>query len=208
MKWKAQKRQDTAQEIRSSPMTHFWPLFLKYVCMMWQTRTRMNKNEHADFATQFPSKHKTTRKKALNLNDSRLFNWWTLTVSNRWPSARQADALPTELSVHLFAARIIISGLPCNVNNKNKNFLKFVKIKSSRLSNSSRRLNIIIPAINHTAIYLYVVPLFHSSFILISVPVKIVCSCIYDCQDVVFLFRRTTEQDAPEYRIDKIDRVG
>ena len=26
---------------------------------------------------------KTTRKKALNLNDSRLFNWWTLTVSNR-----------------------------------------------------------------------------------------------------------------------------
>ena len=28
------------------------------------------------------------------------FVWWTLTGSNRRPSARQADALPAELNVH------------------------------------------------------------------------------------------------------------
>lgn len=28
------------------------------------------------------------------------FEWWTLTGSNRRPSARQADALPAELNVH------------------------------------------------------------------------------------------------------------
>ena len=28
------------------------------------------------------------------------FLWWTLTGSNRRPSARQADALPAELNVH------------------------------------------------------------------------------------------------------------
>ena len=48
------------------------------------------------------------------------YNWWTLTGSNRWPSARQADALPTELNVRISAASNNIPYPKPNVNEKNK----------------------------------------------------------------------------------------
>ena len=46
--------------------------------------------------------------------------WWTLTESNRWPFARQANALPAELNVLIKYCWIIIS----YSSKKSKSFLK------------------------------------------------------------------------------------
>lgn len=49
---------------------------------------------------------KNTKKKSRR-KPTGFFLWWTLTDSNRWPFARQANALPTELNVLLCCCCII-----------------------------------------------------------------------------------------------------
>ena len=59
-----------------------------------------HKNRSAKLSTIYmPIKKFPKRKTELFPNGKNRFLWWTLTDSNRWPFARQANALPAELNV-------------------------------------------------------------------------------------------------------------
>ena len=56
--------------------------------------------------------------------------WWRLTGSNRWPSACKADALPTELNLHVFSSQTRLRSfiLPKDIWDVNGIFNFFYKI--------------------------------------------------------------------------------
>jgi hypothetical protein len=72
---------------------------------------------------------KNTAKNGLKSRLLAVLYWWTLTDLNRWPFARQANALPAELNVHIFVC----------IPKPEREQLYIKKIKMSRIKSKKKQ---------------------------------------------------------------------